>query len=258
MVSQFEPKVELHRRGPDRNWIRHEWTGLDAVAALESVFALLPLWRIYAKIEFEMETRLAMAATQLPFATLDEYFAIEEASAIRHEYYRGRILAMAGGTYGHALIITNASGELRALLKGRTCDVIANELRLAADPDAHYTYPDVLVICGEPVFQGGRKHTVMNPVVIIEVLSPSTEAVDRGRKFADYRKLPTLMEYVMISQHEPRVEVYRLGLAGQWTLFEYIGLDIAVQFESLGVELPMSEIYQRVSFELASTEPEGT
>ncbi len=165
---------------------------------------------------------------------------------------------MAGGTYDHALIITNASGELRTLLKGGTCDVIAIELRLAADPDSHYTYPDVLVICGEPVFQQGRKHTVMNPVVIIEVLSPSTEAVDRGRKFADYRKLPTLREYVMISQYEPRVEVYRLGLAGQWTLFEYFGLDMKVQFESLGVELPMSEIYRRVNFEQTGAEPQGT
>ncbi len=199
-----------------------------------------------------------MAAPQLPFATVEEYFAIEESSTIRHEYYRGRILAMAGGTYDHALIITNASGELRTLLKGGTCDVIAIELRLAADPDSHYTYPDVLVICGEPVFQQGRKHTVMNPVVIIEVLSPSTEAVDRGRKFADYRKLPTLREYVMISQYEPRVEVYRLGLAGQWTLFEYFGLDMKVQFESLGVELPMSEIYRRVNFEQTGAEPQGT
>ncbi len=81
------------------------------------------------------------------------------------------------------------------------------------------------VICGEPVFQRGRSRTVMNPVLIVEVLSPSTEAVDRGRKFADYRKLPTLREYVMISQYEPRVEVYRLGLGGQWTLFEYLGLE---------------------------------
>ena len=198
-----------------------------------------------------------MAAPQLPFATLEEYFAVEEASAIRHEYYRGRILAMAGGSYDHALIIGNAVFGLKSALRDKPCDVLPTELRLAADPDSHYTYPDVLVICGEPVFQLGSKHTVSNPVVIMEVLSPSTEAIDRGRKFADYRKLPTLREYVMISQHEPRVEVYRLGLGGQWTLFEYIGLDTAVQLESLGVDLPMSEIYHRVNFEQASTEPEG-
>ncbi len=105
------------------------------------------------------------------------------------------------------------------------------------------------VICGEPVFQRGRSRTVMNPVLIVEVLSPSTEAVDRGRKFADYRKLPTLREYVMISQYEPRVEVYRLGLGGQWTLFEYLGLEKGVQLESPGIELAVTEIYRRVNFE---------
>ena len=150
-----------------------------------------------------------MAAPHIPFTTVEEYFKFDEGSESRNEYYRGYVMAMAGGTYEHAQIIGSIVYALRDALQDRPCDVLATELRLAADADAHYTYPDVMVVCGEPVFQSGRPHTLTNPILIVEVLSASTEASDRGRKFTDYRRLPSLREYMMVSQTEPRVEVFR-------------------------------------------------
>lgn len=106
-----------------------------------------------------------------------------------------------------------------------------------------------MVVCGEPSFQFSGQQTLTNPMLIVEVFSPETEASDRGRKFIDYRRLPSLREYVMVAQTEPRVEVYRPNRDGHWTLFESVGLEPAVTIESVGVQLPMLEIYRGVEFE---------
>lgn len=190
-----------------------------------------------------------MSALAQPLATVDEYFALETASAVRHEYYRGHVIAMAGGSFFHGVIIGNVTRELGNRLLEGPCRVIPTEVRLAAEFDAHYTYPDVQVVCGKPVYQIGRPHTITNPVVLVEVLSPSTERADRGRKFADYRKLTSLREYMMVSQFEPKVELFRRGADGVWILLEFSGLDALVSLESLGIAVPLAEIYRKIEFE---------
>ena len=125
-----------------------------------------------------------MAALAHPIATVDDYFAYDLANAGRHEYRRGHIIAMAGGSFFHGLIISNLTIEVGIALKGRPCDVVANDVRLAAESDGLYTYPDLMVVCGKPAFVPSRHSTLTNPVVVAEVLSPSTERADRGPKFA--------------------------------------------------------------------------
>ena len=126
-----------------------------------------------------------MSALAHPLATVEEYLAFDDATPGRHEYYRGYILAMAGGTYRHGVVSGNVITALNNALEGKPCSVTTSDVRLAVDLESHYTYPDVMVVCGEPVFTTRSAHTVRNPVVIVEVLSPSTERADRGRKFTD-------------------------------------------------------------------------
>jgi Uma2 family endonuclease len=124
-------------------------------------------------------------------------------------------------------------------------------LRVLAALDGLYTYPDVAVVCGEPKLLDGRKDTLLNPALIVEVLSPSTEGYDRGFKFAQYRTLESIEEYALVWQSEPRVEVFRRQPGGHWLLSEFIGIDSVCQFESVGAGVPLTEIYDKVSFDAA-------
>ena len=190
-----------------------------------------------------------MSALAHPLASVEEYFALEDASPDRHEYYRGRILAMAGGTYDHGAIGANVIGELRLALKGKACQVVTSDVRLAASTGTHYTYTDAMVVCGKPVYAGQRRDTVLNPTVVVEVLSPSTERSDRGRKLTDYQKLDSLREYLLVSQIEPRAESYRRQPDGTWAYREWRGLEATVTLESVDAQLRMSEIYEKIEFE---------
>jgi len=137
---------------------------------------------------------------------------------------------------------------LHARLKKRPCSVGASDLRLRVSPDGLYTYPDVLVICGDPRFADDRRDTLLNPALIVEVLSPSAEAYDRGFKSAQYRTVESLEEYALVSQAEPRVEVFRRQPGGHWLLSEAIGIDAICDFESLECAVPLAEIYAKVTF----------
>ena len=144
-------------------------------------------------------------------------------------------------------------------LKKRPCSVVSSELRLRVSPDGLYTYPDVIVICGNPRFADDQRDTLLNPALIVEVLSPSTEAYDRGFKSAQYRTVESLEEYALVSQSEPRVEVFRRQAGAQWLFSEAIGLESVCHFESLDCAVPLSEIYAKVAFSpddpLASIRP---
>jgi Uma2 family endonuclease len=188
-----------------------------------------------------------MSAHAQPRLTPEEYLEIERAADFRSEYYNGRMYAMSGGSYTHGRVILNLASELHTILKKSPCDVIASDLRLRVSPGGLYTYPDVIVVCGEPKFADGRSDTVVNPVFLAEVLSPSTEAYDRGFKSTQYRTVESLEEYALVSQNQPRVEVYRRQPAG-WLLTDFVGLETACRFESLGCQIALAELYDRVTF----------
>jgi Uma2 family endonuclease len=196
-----------------------------------------------------------MSAQPQARLTPEQYLEIERASEFRSEYYNGRLYAMSGGSYNHVRIIGNLAFELRNALRQRPCEVTTSDLRLRVSPNGLYTYPDVTVVCGEPKFADDQKDTLLNPVFIAEVLSPSTEAYDRGFKSVQYRKLESLQEYALVSQAEPRVEVFRRQPGGDWLLSEAAGLDAACGFDSLGCRIALADIYGKVTFDAADLIP---
>jgi Uma2 family endonuclease len=180
--------------------------------------------------------------------TLDEYFALAEASEDKLEFRSGEILSMAGGTESHSLIITNVAGELRSRLKSGPCRVYDSNLRVRAQKDQRYAYPDALVVCGERQFdpRDTRNLTVTNPTLIVEVLSDSTEASDRGEKFMAYIKAESLREYLLVSQTTPRVQSYFRQPDGGWSFTYFEGLEATARLRSLQIDLPLSEVYAKV------------
>jgi len=182
--------------------------------------------------------------------TLSEYFDLEYAAETRHEYIDGEILDMSGGTFAHDKISMNTGGELRHRLKGSPCGVSGPNLRIRYGTLARYGYADAFVICGGPQFDPAdpRQLTVLNPTLVVEVLSDSTERFDRGRKFAFYRENPTFVEYVLIEQDRPRVEVHSRQPDGGWLMRDYVGLAAVAPLPSVGVELPLAEVYLGVTF----------
>jgi Uma2 family endonuclease len=194
-----------------------------------------------------------MAASSQAILSPDQYLKIERAAEFRHEYFQGKMYAMSGTSYRHVVIKGNFTFHLRLGLNQRPCTVANNDLRLRISVDGLYTYPDVVVICGEPKFADNQKDTLLNPVLIIEVLSPSTEAYDRGFKSAQYRALESLQEYALVSQTEPRVEVFHRQAGGTWLLTEFIGLEAECNLKSVDCAIALSDVYTKVSFE--SDEP---
>jgi len=183
--------------------------------------------------------------------TPEQYLAMERSAEFKSEYFDGQVYAMAGGTYPHATILTNVSGELRQALKQKPCTVTSSEARLRVSPGGLYTYPDVMVVCGEAKFAADQTDTLLNPTLIVEVLSPSTEANDRGFKFGQYRKLESLRTYVLVSSSEPLVEKFdRQGET--WVFSESVGLDAVCRFESLDCQILLPDIYHRVTFSEAN------
>jgi Uma2 family endonuclease len=179
--------------------------------------------------------------------TPEEYLAIERAAEFRSEYYDGRMYAMAGTSCKHVMAVSNLHFALRSELLNRPCGVGSNELRVRV-PGGFYTYPDIVVVCGEPKFADDQQDTLLNPLLIIEVLSPSTEAYDRGFKFAQYRTIGSLKEYVLVSQAEPRIEVFRRRQSPDWLFSESAGLEAVCHLESVDCRLALSEVYRNIAF----------
>lgn len=183
-----------------------------------------------------------------------EYLAAERASPHKSEYINGRVYALAGASRVHNLIVGNTFGELRSQLRGRPCEVYVNEMRVKVEHTGMYTYPDVAGLCEAPVFEDEEVDTLLNPSVIIEVLSPSTESYDRGGKFAHYRRLDSLREYVLIAQDVPRIEHFRRD-GDAWVLTEASSPDATLVISSLGCTLRLADIYDRVQFPEPGTAP---
>jgi Uma2 family endonuclease len=192
---------------------------------------------------------MAVMQKKRPIFSLAEYFAQEEQAEQRSEFYEGEIFAMAGGTANHNLITLNVAASLRSALRNKSCKAFMADLRLLVKRRQLYTYPDVMVICGPLQYAPGRNDTVTNPVLIVEVLSPSTEAYDRGKKFEFYRTIDSLKEYVLVDQSRMYVERHRpLGL-GRWEMTAFTAPDDVLALESVDVELTLAAIYDGVELE---------
>jgi Uma2 family endonuclease len=174
-----------------------------------------------------------------------EYLDLERAAEQRHEYADGEIFAMAGGTLEHSAVAANLLGELRNALLGRGCRVLSSDMRIKIAATGRYLYPDASVLCGRPEFEDTTRDTLLNPTAIVEVLSDSTEAYDRGDKFAQYRTIPSLREYVLSSQKEPRVEVFTRQPDGSWILRIY-GAGARAALGSIGCEIEVDRLYLEV------------
>jgi len=196
-----------------------------------------------------------MAARPQHWLTPEEYLEIERAAEFRHEYYNGQMYLIPGGSLQHAVIIANLTAALHQALRSRPCLVANADLRTRTAAEGLYTYPDVSVVCGRPKFADRRTDTLVNPSLIVEVLSPSTERKDRGVKFAQYRTVESLQEYALVSQEEHRVEVFRRQEGGHWLLTEFVGLEAHARFESVDTSIPLAEIYLKVEFNKSEDPP---
>jgi len=195
--------------------------------------------------------------------TIGEYLALERASEERHEFLDGQIYAMASGTIQHGDMCTNLVAELGSQLKGTPCRVLSKDMRVRSGPAPRsrlsskglFSYPDVIVICDEPQFHDEYQDVVINPTVIIEVLSPSTEAFDRGEKWSRYQTwLPSLTDYILVSQSEPQLEHFRRQPNGKWLYSPVRGLDGCLVLDTIGCILRLEEVYDRVVFPIESPE----
>jgi len=178
----------------------------------------------------------------------EEYLAFDRAAADKHELWDGEVFAMSGASLAHNRIVRNFIRHLGNALAGMGCEVLPSDMRVRIKALRRYVYPDVTIVCGRPHLEGGEADVLLNPSLIIEVLSPSTEAFDRGEKFAGYRSLPSVNEVVLVSQDERRVECYTRHMDDSWILRERTG-DGAVQLGPLAEPLLLGWIYEGVELE---------
>jgi Uma2 family endonuclease len=197
---------------------------------------------------------LTMPAVMKGF-TLVDYLAREQQDGQRYEYYRGELFAMVGGTPVHSLIASNFCGEARERLKGKPCVVYNSNLRIKCDSAGLYTYPDASIVCGELELDAELANTVLNPTVIVEVLSDSTEKYDRGRKSMMFRGIKSLKELVLISQDSPSVESFLRQPGDSWRFSHLTELTQSLPLESLGFSIPLTELYRNVVFPSATKLP---
>lgn len=179
--------------------------------------------------------------------TAAEYLAIERKAETRSEFFAGEMFAMSGASREHNLISVNLSGALNGQLKDRPCEVYSTDMRVRV-PSGLYTYPDVVVVCGAPKFEDDQVDILLNPIVLIEVLSESTADYDRGTKFKHYRQIPSLREYVLVDQTAAQIEHFVRADDGKWALTEIAGTENSLSLDSIGCRIPLSEVYRKVSF----------
>jgi Uma2 family endonuclease len=182
-----------------------------------------------------------------PRFTPAEYLSRERASDQRSELIKGQIYAMAGASRRHSLIVGNIFGEIRNGTRGRPCEAHPGDLRVKVQRTEMYTYPDIAAMCGTPELEDDHGDTLLNPTVIVEVLSPSTESYDRGQTFAHYRRLDSLREYILVAQDTVSVEQY-VRNGETWTYVAITDPDAVLRIDALGCEIPLRTIYEGVAF----------
>lgn len=185
----------------------------------------------------------------LPTFTVGEYLEIERDERDRHEFLDGVVFAMAGESLAHSTICFNLAVLVGSQIRGTPCRGFSPNMKVRAGDAKMFAYPDLAVACGEPRFHDERRDVLLNPTVVFEVLSPTTEAYDRGEKFRRYREhVESLADYVLVAQDRPHVEHHARRPDGTWALAEFDGLDSVLTLPSINCKLPLSEIYERVPF----------
>jgi len=181
------------------------------------------------------------------FITPEQYLEIERAAEFKSEYYQGEMFAREGAVYGHNVVVVNATSLLWEQFRKRPCGVFSNDMRVLIPATGLYTYPDVVAVCGERQFQDKKQDTLLNPTLIIEVLSPTTEAYDRGRKFDHYRSINSLSEYLVLSDRI-HTDLFTKQPDGRWILTSADRLEESVDLPSIGCRLNLADLYEKVEF----------
>jgi Uma2 family endonuclease len=189
-------------------------------------------------------------STALKRITPQEYLIRERQASTKSEFYQGEVFAMGGGSANHSLIAANFVGEVRNALKDKPCTVFNSDLRVQVQATGLYTYPDATIVCGELEFDDDQRDTMINPTVIAEVLSDSTEKYDRGKKSNHYPQITSLKELILIAQDRPHVERFTRQPNGDWLFHEQKEMTADFELKSLGISVAMSELYRGVKFEL--------
>ena len=194
-----------------------------------------------------------MSIQPKPYYRFEDYLAVERESVdAKHEYVAGQVFAMAGASYNHNLIAANLIRRLGNQLETRPCTVLGNDMRLRIHTADACAYPDVIVLCDQPTFHDQRRDVLTNATLVVEVLSPSTEGYDRGGKFALYRELPSLRQYVLIAQDAVAIDVFTRLPDGRWVLEARPDQAAPIHLESIGCTLLLNEVYDKVPFETAA------
>ncbi|MCX6150677.1 MAG: Uma2 family endonuclease [Ignavibacteriales bacterium] len=183
------------------------------------------------------------------FYTVEEYLEHERNAESRSEYQKGRLFALAGASFKHNLICGNIFAKLHPILRKKKCNVLQSDLKVYIKEHDLFTYPDIIIVCGEPKFADKNTDTLVNPVVIFEVLSKSTEAYDRGMKFSFYRKLDSLKEYILIAQDRISVVHFIKSEPNDWNLREYDSLENNFLIPSVDCRLKLSDVYNKIKFD---------
>jgi Uma2 family endonuclease len=194
-----------------------------------------------------------LTATETKYYTPEEYLALEETSEDKNEYRQGEIIPMVGATTNHNQIAGNFYRRFPLTINNQDYYTYMETVRLWLSDYSIYTYPDVMVIKGQPLYQGNSQSNVINPLIIVEVLSNSTQAYDRGDKFKFYRSLPTFQEYILIEQSSYSVERYSKQKDDQWLIDFCTGENAVLQLLSVDWQISFQDLYQRVNFDLAET-----
>ena len=187
-----------------------------------------------------------MSSQTKVFYTPEEYLTLERQAEYKSEYFNGEIFAMTGASRRHNLVAANVLASLHGQLRKRPCEVYSSDMRVKVSPAGLYTYPDVVVVCGEPLFDDKHKDTLLNPTVLVEVLSKSTASYDRGEKFAHYRKLDSLAEYLVVAQDKYHVEHYTRQPGNRWLLSETDDIQKIIHLSSIECDLALADIYDKV------------
>jgi Uma2 family endonuclease len=191
----------------------------------------------------------AMTAQSKHRYSVDAYLEIERTGLLKHEYYRGEIFALAGSSEAHNIILANIITSLNMQLRKRPCKVYPSDMRLKIPKTGLYTYPDVSIVCGTPYFDDVNRDTLLNPLIVIEILSPSTERYDRGKKFQNYRTVTTLQEYMLVSQDEHHIEHYTNQNDGNWLLTSYDSIHTTLNLKAIDCTLALEDVYDKVDID---------
>ena len=183
--------------------------------------------------------------------TIEEYLEMEKASTVKHEYFQGEVFAMSGATFNHNLIFSNLFGPLFFKLKGSKCIPFGSDMRMNIPENTLFTYPDISIYCNEIKHLSEDESTILQPTVIIEILSPSTKNYDKGKKFNLYKDIPSLKEYIMIDSESMSVEAYYINEEQNWVLNKHEEISDTLNLISMGFGVALTDIYNHVSFNAA-------